>query len=132
MCYLKNCQLFRSYSNSVEQMKEYGALVKYTDRNNQSTQRKTYHSVTSPTTSPPWTGLRLNLVLHGARMVTNCLSHDTAIFLTLYGSCIVINLHNKNQQDALSFQIYSNKYPLYVSNRLTFHPQEAVYCTCSL
>ena len=42
------------------------------------------------------------------------------------------NLRNKNQPEAFSFFIYSNKYPLHVSNRLTIHNQEAVHCTCSL
>ena len=37
-------------------------------------------------------------------------------------------LRNKNQRDALSFQIYYCKYPLHVSNRLTIHHQETVYC----
>ena len=53
-------------------------------------------------------------------------------FLAFYGPCIVIYLRNKNQPDALSFLMYSNKYPLHVSNRLNIHPQQAVYCTCSL
>ena len=30
--------------------------------------------------------------------------------VTLYGPCIVTYLRNKNQSDALSFLIYSNKY----------------------
>ena len=34
--------------------------------------------------------------------------------LTLYGPCIVIYLCNKNQPDALSVLIYSNKYILYM------------------
>ena len=46
--------------------------------------------------------------------------------LTLYGPCIVINLHNKNQRGSLSFYIFSNEYPLHVSNRLTIYLQEAV------
>ena len=41
-------------------------------------------------------------------------------------------LRNKNQPDALYFLINSNKYPLHLSNRLTIHHQEAVYCICSL
>jgi hypothetical protein len=55
-----------------------------------------------------------------------------SVNLTLYGRWIVIYLHNNNQPDALHFLIYSNKYPLHVSNRLTTHPQQAVYSTCSL
>ena len=41
-------------------------------------------------------------------------------------------LRNKNQPDAISFLIYSINYPQHVSNRLTIHPQEADYITCSL
>ena len=55
-------------------------------------------------------------------------SNAKLLNLTLYGPCIVIYLRNKN----LSFLIYSNKYPLHVSNRLTIYPQQAVYCTCSM
>ena len=51
--------------------------------------------------------------------------------LALCGPCIVIYLRNMNQTDPLSFLIYSIKYPLHVSNRLTIHNQEAVYCTCN-
>ena len=52
--------------------------------------------------------------------------------MTLHGPWIVIYLRNKNQPDALSFLIYFNNYPLHVSNRLTYHHQEAVYCIWSL
>ena len=41
-------------------------------------------------------------------------------------------LRNKNQPDSLYFIIYSNKYPLHVSNILTIHHQQAVHSTCSL
>ena len=44
----------------------------------------------------------------------------------------MINLRNKNQPDALSFLIYFINYPLHVSNWWTIHPQEPVYCICSL
>ena len=45
---------------------------------------------------------------------------------------IYIYVHNKNQPDVLSLLIYSNKYSLHITNRLTVHHQQAVYCTCSL
>ena len=52
------------------------------------------------------------------------------VYLTLCGPCIVVYLRNKNQTDALSVLTYSSKYPLHISNRLTLHPQEAVFCSC--
>jgi len=39
-------------------------------------------------------------------------------------------LRNKDQQDALFFLIYFSNHSLHVSNRLTVHHQEAVYCIC--
>ena len=40
-------------------------------------------------------------------------------------------MHNKNQWDALSFQIYSNKYPLHVSNRLTIQGGTSIVLAAS-
>jgi hypothetical protein len=42
---------------------------------NLSTQRKTSPIATLSTTNPRWTGLGLNLVLHGDRLVTDHLNH---------------------------------------------------------
>jgi len=44
-----------------------------------STHRKTYPNVTLSTTNPIWTGLGLNLGLHGETPVTNHLNHGTTI-----------------------------------------------------
>jgi hypothetical protein len=43
------------------------------------TERKACSFATSSTTNPAWTGLGMNLGLHGKRPATNHLSHDMAL-----------------------------------------------------
>jgi hypothetical protein len=56
----------------------------------------------------------------------NTLCNKIQINLLFCGPCIVIYLHIKDQQDALSLLIYFNN--LHASNRLSVHHQEVFYC----
>ena len=85
----------------------------------------------SPYSYCPWHWIIIIIII--IIIMDSCGSVERKDDRSLSGSKISLRyLCNKNQPDALSFLIYSNKYPPHVSKCLAIHPQEAVYCTCSL